>query len=44
FASKETAKVLRTIRNYVDPEHMVYSLSFFDVVKRAVKCIFKKSR
>ena len=44
FASKETAKVLRTIRNYVDPEHMVYSLSFFDVVKRAVKFIFKKSR
>lgn len=41
FASKETAKVLRTIRNYVDPEHMVYSLSFFDVVKRAVKCIFQ---
>lgn len=41
FASKETAKVLRTIRNYVDPEYMVYSLSFFDVVKRAVKCIFQ---
>lgn len=41
FASKETAKVLRTIRNYVDPEHMVYSLSFFDVVKRAVKCIYQ---
>ena len=41
FASKETAKVLRTIRNYVDPEHMVYSLSFFDLVKRAVKCIFQ---
>ncbi|MBD7911225.1 DUF956 family protein [Clostridium cibarium] len=43
FASKDSKKVLRAIRNYVDPDHMVYSLSFFDVVKRAVKSIFKKS-
>ncbi|WP_143318034.1 DUF956 family protein [Clostridium sp. HBUAS56017] len=43
FASKDAKKVLRAIRNYVDPDHMVYSLSFFDVVKRAVKSIFKKS-
>ncbi|EGT3616204.1 DUF956 family protein [Clostridium perfringens] len=42
FASKETKKVLRTVRKYVDPNHMVKSLSFFDVVKRAVKSIFKK--
>lgn len=43
FSSKDAKKVLRTIRNYVDPDRMVYSLSFFDVVKRAVKSIFKKS-
>ncbi|AGF58631.1 MULTISPECIES: DUF956 family protein [Clostridium] len=43
FSSKDAKKVLRTIRNYVDPEHMVSSLSFFDVVKRAVKSMFKKS-
>jgi len=43
FSSKESKKVLRAIRNYVDADHMVSSLSFFDVVKRAVKSIFKKS-
>ena len=43
FSSKDSKKVLRTVRNYVDPDHMVRSLSFFDVIKRAVKSIFKKS-
>ncbi|EHJ01698.1 protein of unknown function DUF956 [Clostridium sp. DL-VIII] len=43
FSSKEAKKVLRAVRNYVDPKRMVYSLSFFDVVKRAVKSVFKKS-
>ena len=43
FASKDAKKVLRTVRNYVDPNHIVYSLSFFDVIKRASKSIFKKS-
>ena len=43
FSSKDAKKVLRAVRNYVDPDHMVYSLSFFDVVKRAAKSIFKKS-
>lgn len=42
FSSKETKKVLRTVRNYVDPDHIVKSLSFFDVVKRGIKSIFKK--
>lgn len=42
FSSKDPKKVLRAIREYVDPNHMVNSLSFFDVVKRAVKGIFKK--
>lgn len=43
FSSKDAKKVLRTVRNYVNPDHMVRSLSFFDVVKRAVKSIVKKS-
>ncbi|MDR3593904.1 DUF956 family protein [Clostridium sp.] len=43
FSSKDAKKVLRAIRNYVDSDRMVSSLSFFDVVKRAVKSIFKKS-
>lgn len=43
FSSKETKKVLRAVRNYVEPDRMVYSLSFFDVVKRKVKSRFKKS-
>ncbi|WP_416828890.1 DUF956 family protein [Ectobacillus polymachus] len=42
FSSKEPKKVLRAIREYVDPNHMVQSLSFFDVVKRGLKGIFKK--
>lgn len=43
FASKETKKVLCAVRKYVDPNHMVQSLSFFDVVKRGVQLRFKKS-
>ncbi|ACD24238.1 MULTISPECIES: DUF956 family protein [unclassified Clostridium] len=43
FSSKDAKKVLRAVRNYVNPDHMVNSLSFFDVVKRAVKSMFKKS-
>lgn len=42
FSSKEPKKVLRTIREYVDSNHMVQSLSFFDVVKRAMRSLFKK--
>lgn len=42
FSSKEPKKVLRVIREYVDPNHMVQSLSFFDVIKRNLKSKFKK--
>ena len=42
FSYKEPKKVLRAIRKYVDPSRMVQSLSFFDVVKRGVKSIFKR--
>ena len=37
FSSKQPKEVLRAIREYVDPSHMVQSLSFFDVIKRGVK-------
>ncbi|MGX6446249.1 DUF956 family protein [Neobacillus sp. K501] len=42
FSSKDPKKVLRTIREYVDPNRMVQSLSFFDVIKRAFKSKLKK--
>ena len=41
FSSKDTKKVLRTVRKYVDANRIVKSLSFFDVVKREVKALFK---
>ena len=43
FSSKEAKKVLRAVRKYIEPNHMLHSLSFFDVVKRALKSRFKKS-
>lgn len=42
FSSKDAKKVLRAVREYVDENHMIRSLSFFDVVKRAVIRPFKK--
>ena len=42
FSSKDAKKVLRTVREHVDPNRMVQSLGFFDVVKRGVKGILKK--
>lgn len=42
FSSKDPKKVLRTIREYVEPNHMVRSLSFFNVIKRLFKSMGKK--
>lgn len=42
FASKEPKKVLRAIRKYVDPDRMVRSLGFFDVIKRSIQARRKK--
>ncbi|SCB02593.1 Uncharacterized protein BWINRA5_06073 [Bacillus mycoides] len=42
FSSKEPKKVLRAIREYVDPAHMTQSLSFYDVIKRGLKSLGKK--
>ncbi|MDD9149774.1 MULTISPECIES: DUF956 family protein [unclassified Sporolactobacillus] len=42
FSSKHPKKVLRAIRKYVNPERMVKSLTFFQVLKRGLK--FKLGR
>lgn len=42
FSAKDPKRVLRAIREYVDPNRMVRSLSFFEVVKRGLKNLFKK--
>lgn len=43
FSSKEPKKVLREIRNHVDSDRLVHSLSFFQVIKRGIKGFsFKK--
>lgn len=42
FSTKKTKEVLRAVREYVDPSHMVRSLSFFDVLKRGIVGIFKR--
>lgn len=41
FSSKTPKKVLRAINKYVASDHMVRSLTFFDVVKRNIKSLFK---
>lgn len=42
FASKEPKKVLRAINKYVASDRMVRSLTFFGVLKRAIRSKFKK--
>lgn len=42
FSSKDSKKVLRAVREYVEPNRMVQSLSFLDVIKRGMKNTFKK--
>jgi hypothetical protein len=44
FSSKNPKVVLRAIRNYVDPQHMVRSLSFFQVLSRGIKRRFNKPK
>ncbi|AOA03575.1 MULTISPECIES: DUF956 family protein [Carnobacterium] len=44
FSSKKPKTVLRAMREYVDPADMIQSLSFFDVMKRAVKSISWKKK
>ena len=41
FSAKDPKKVLRAIRVYIDPQKIVKSLSFFQVIKRGIKNIGK---
>lgn len=42
FSSKKPKMTLRIINKYIDSNHIVRSLGFFDVVKRGFKAKFKK--
>lgn len=42
FSSKQPKKVLKEMQEYVAPDHMVQSLGFFDVIKRAFRSLGKK--
>lgn len=42
FSAKEPIELLRAIRKYVPSERMVRSLTFFQVLKRRIKSLFKK--
>lgn len=44
FSSKQPKKVLRAVREYVNPEDMVQSLGFFEVIKRGVLAIGKQKK
>lgn len=44
FSAKKPKEVLRAIRKYVPSERMVRSLSFFDVLKRSLRSIFRKNK
>ncbi|GEK05025.1 hypothetical protein LHA01_02640 [Schleiferilactobacillus harbinensis] len=43
FASKDPKRVLRAIREHVDPDHIVKSLSFWQVITRAFRRKKKQS-
>ena len=42
FAAKDSKKLLSVMKKYVDPKHMVRSLTFFQVMRRNLKRLFKK--
>ncbi|CAM3156401.1 DUF956 family protein [Sporolactobacillus spathodeae] len=44
FSSKHQKEVLRAVRKYVNPDRMVRSLTFFQVIKRGLKALFSRKR
>lgn len=42
FSTKDNKKTLRAMRAYIPEDHLVRSLSFFDVVKRGFLSLFKQ--
>lgn len=43
FSSRDNKALLRMVNKYIDSNRILRSLSFFDVVKRGIKNIFKKN-
>lgn len=43
FSSRDNKALLRAISKYVAAKNLVRSLSFFDIIKRGVKSLFKKN-
>lgn len=44
FSSKHPKTVLRAMNQYVASDHMVRSLTFFDVLKRSIRSIFQSKK
>ena len=44
FSSRNNKALLRAVAVYVEGDHMVRSLSFFDVMKRNVKTLFHRKK
>lgn len=42
FSTKDNKKTLRAMRAHIPEDHLVRSLSFFDVVKRGFLSLFKR--
>lgn len=44
FSARNNKKVLRAVREYVLADHIVRSLTFFQVLRRGIKSIFIKNK
>lgn len=42
FSTRDNKALLRAVNQYIPAENLVRSLSFFDVIKRGIKSIFKR--
>lgn len=42
FSTRDNKALLRAVNKYIPSENLVRSLSFFGVIKRGIKAIFKK--
>lgn len=44
FSSRDNKKLLRAINQYIAPDHMRRSLSFFQIVKRGILSLFRRKK
>ncbi|MDD8047978.1 MAG: DUF956 family protein [Thomasclavelia sp.] len=44
FSSKKPKELLRAINKHIDDDHIVRSLSFFQVIRRGIKNLFIKQK